>query len=92
MGYYIQGPERGKGKYLEEEYHAVPCNVHEAYLAVGHVSLVPVCVVDNGAFDAAAVAYSSEEFECFSYHGDVRPKQWYIMNRVKAYELSGFKG
>ena len=92
MGYYIQGPERGKGKYLEEEYHAIPCNVHEAYIVLGHVSLVPVCVVDNGAFDAAAVAYSREEFECFSYHGDVRPKQWYIMDRVKAYELSGFKG
>lgn len=92
MGYYIQGPERGKGKYLEDEYHAVPCNVHEAYLAVGHTSLVPVCVVDNGAFDAAAVAYSSEEFNCFADQLDHRPRQWYIMDRVKAYELSGIKG
>lgn len=92
MGYYIQGPERGKGKYLEEEHQAMPCNVHEAYLAVGHVSLVPVCVVSNGGFEAAAVIHSDAEYEWFTDGRDARSKRWYIMNRVKAYELSGFKG
>ena len=35
-----------------------------------------VCVVDNGAFAAAAYAYNEREYQEFN-HYDGRPKQWY---------------
>lgn len=92
MGYYIPGPTVGKGAYLIKEHDALPCSQAMAWMAIEHPTMVPVCVVSNGDFEAAAVVYSDAEYEGFADRQDVRPKQWYVMNRTKAYELSGFKG
>lgn len=37
---------------------------------------LPVCVVDNGPFEAAGVAYSEEELIRFSRLDDPRPRRW----------------
>ncbi len=39
---------------------------------------VYVCLVDNGAFTAAGVAYDKREMEAFNYRSpdDLRPKLW----------------
>lgn len=92
MGYYIQGPQKGKGAYLERVYGAGWCSEETARSALTHPTIVPVCVVDNGPFEAAALAYSEEEFECFANPEDRRRKRWFLMDRAKAYELAGFKG
>lgn len=48
-----------------------------------------VCVVLNGPFDAAAFAYSNEEYEYFlTVPGDTRTKQWLLYEH--AAELSGY--
>ena len=91
MGYYIPGPTVGKGAYLEKEYDARPCSPSLALVALDHPALVPVCVVSNVDFEAAAVVYNDVEFAWFTDPEDARPKQWYVMDRTKAYELSGFK-
>jgi hypothetical protein len=38
--------------------------------------MLPVCVVDNFIFEAAAVAYSKQEFEKFGHPDDKRPRRW----------------
>jgi hypothetical protein len=38
---------------------------------------VAVCLVDNGMFTAAAVAFEPRELEAFTYPDDRRPKKWF---------------
>ena len=52
---------------------------------------VPVCLVDNGVFKAAGVAFSKRELENFTQPGDFRNKQWYMVTREKLYEVSDLK-
>jgi hypothetical protein len=91
MGYYIQGPLSGKGAHLVREYGATACSEKDARAALDSEDMVPVCVVDNGMFDAAALAYDKQEFDVFAGDTSGRPKRWYIMSRARAYELSGYK-
>ena len=42
---------------------------------------LPVCLVDNGAFTAAAIAYDAREIAEFTRDSDHRPKQWYMVNK-----------
>lgn len=39
---------------------------------------LPVCLVDNGPFTAAAVAYCERELEDFNLPTDHRPKRWFM--------------
>lgn len=43
-----------------------------------------ICVVDNGAFEAAGYAFDKREFECFA-EPDPRPKVWLTWDRVKEF-------
>jgi hypothetical protein len=45
---------------------------------------VLVCLVDNGPFQAAGVAYNKREMEAFNLEGDPRSKIWYYVDREKA--------
>lgn len=48
---------------------------------------LPVCLVDNGHFTAAGIAYCKEELECFK-RNDGRLKKWYIVETHKLHEVS----
>ena len=48
---------------------------------------VAVCLVDNGAFTAAAVAYSEREFREFNRPTDIRPKLWFVVDLDKMAEI-----
>jgi hypothetical protein len=47
-----------------------------------------ICVVENGPFDAAAFAYSEDEYEEFKFVEDVRPKRW--LTHPDAKKLAGY--
>ncbi len=91
MGYYIEVPNvKGKAQQV--------IDIHGAELlerAPLSLSDIPpdravICVVDNGPFEAAAFAYNDMELREFA-RPDPRPKQWLLMDRAKACELTGFK-
>lgn len=48
--------------------------------------MLPVCLVDNGVFTAAAVCYSKDELEAFG-HPDRRPRRWYLVPTSKLKEV-----
>ncbi len=77
MGYYIN-PEDGRPKerWLQDEGRRA--SLEECRHCFAATTERPVCLVDNGAFTAAGIAYSPEELEAFAAP-DRRPKRWFLV-------------
>ena len=93
MGYYIETP-RNKFK-AAQICVAVPGAALFHMSDTFKFSDIPegkalICVVDNGPFEAAAFCYSEEEFKVFNSPTDTRPKDWILMDRTIAEELTNF--
>jgi hypothetical protein len=54
---------------------------------VGEAADRLVCVVSNGAFNAAAVAFSQDEYNVFREPMDFRPKTWFSVPKHKLLEV-----
>lgn len=91
MGYYIQGPSKGKAQTIIAEHDAVEITIEEAVEIMDDPDRDQgvICVVDNGPFEAAGYAFDKKEFEVFAQE-DGRPKTWLAMSRGKAEELCGY--
>lgn len=50
--------------------------------------VLPVCLVDNGVFTAAGIAYDDRELQEFANPRDGRDKRWYLVPVSKLYEQS----
>lgn len=87
MGVYVNQIDMTKEEWLEsfgEKLAGPPISISER-----PGSLLPVCLVDNGLFTAAGVAYSEVELEVFAYRpGDTRPKTWFWAPKEKLLEAS----
>ncbi len=97
MGYYIQGPSKGKVEMLMNQYGAHWMPPAEAPLSYEEIpkDKAIVVVIENPLFEAAALCYNSREFEDlinFDVVDDPRPRTILIMDRAKAYELAGYNG
>ena len=93
MGYYIQfDTAQGKADKIVELYGGQKVTLAEAKQNIGNSSIAVIIVVDNGPFEAAAFAFDSDEFNAFTRADDYRPKQFVLMNRNKAKELTNYKG
>ncbi len=95
MGYYIETPQnRGKAEYIIGAHGAREVSIDEAEDAVKNGEGV-VCVVNNGAWEAAGFVYSLHEFQAFDPRfpnsNDSRPRKWLVMDLAKAKELSGYR-
>lgn len=79
MGYYVN-PDDGSSKERWLALRAVgkPTIGAPSWRAARNEGNLPVCLVDNTLFTAAAIAYSEEECEAFSRE-DGRNKIWYLI-------------
>lgn len=80
MGYYVNVPYQTKEEWLED--NAVKVSINPPAVFLDESGGMAVCLVDNGAFTAAGIAYSQEELEAFS-RPDTRPKLWYTVPKQK---------
>lgn len=90
MGYYINPKEGTKEEWLM--HNAIrelsPAEVDLFDFFDGGEEL-PVCLVDNGTFTAAGIAYDLEELAAFRRE-DGRPKRWFLIDRADL--LPWYKG
>ena len=91
MGYYIQTPgiALGKAAYLVEEDGAETIPMPLSFTDIPEDRAL-VCVVSNGAFEAAAYVYNEAEFYDFNLPEDRRPRIWLTMPLERAQELSDY--
>ena len=76
MGLYINPPD-GSSKELWLSLHGTAVF---APRWTGDGKSFPVCLVNNGPFTAAGVAFSKAEMDAFNGPNDIRPKQWFIVS------------
>lgn len=86
MGYYIEtGTFKGKAQWILN-------NCKGSHGVIGRptsvdAGMVPVCVVDNGPFDAAGIAFNPREAEAFDLPSDPRLRQWLIIRIEDAEDM-----
>jgi hypothetical protein len=91
MGHYINPTKETKEEWLKTNGISVPLHhVTEAQFGTwkdpNDNPMLPVCLVDNGAFTAAGVCYCKEELVAFVYP-DTRPRKWYLVRVDKLKEV-----
>jgi hypothetical protein len=87
MGYYIQVPDNlGKAQQIVDLYGAEVLAGPPVTLADLPEGKAAICVVQNGLFDAAGIAYDDKELQEFAYP-DGRPRTWLSMDIAKVIEL-----
>jgi hypothetical protein len=85
MGVYINPKTCSKEQWLASNGEKIVGRVPTLTERPG---FMPVCLVDNGPFTAAAVAYQEGELSAFSDPQDHRPKQWFLVETTKLLEVS----
>lgn len=81
MGYYIEtGSNKNKANWLI-------INAQAEHGRIGTKEMIPVVVVDNGPFEAAAIAYNEGELAVFSRASDTRPKTFLLVPRAEIIRL-----
>ena len=79
MGIYLNPRGTTKERFLHENAIPIPGDVK-----FEDVDGFIICLVNNGLFTAAAVAWSPSELEEFRQPDDMRPKLWYAIEKDKA--------
>lgn len=77
MGFYIN-PKDGSSKEDWLKAHGTALSSFNLDMWDHSGKQLPVCLVDNGFFTAAGIAYCPREAEEFM-RPDGRPKQWYLV-------------
>lgn len=78
MGYYINPKGMSKEQWLEKHGTKV-MDTPSLFKLATSTGRVPVILVDNGFFTAAAVAFSEEEYKVFTDPKDSRPRKVYTV-------------
>lgn len=72
---YINPPDMTKEQFLANHGTKLPSPPTEHEVD----DQLVVCLVDNGPFTAAGIAYSPEELTAFQVPTDHRPKTWFLV-------------
>ena len=88
MGDYINPRDCTKEEWLAK-YGTLITPEAATHHAAG--SNVVVCLVDNGDFSAAGIAYDDRERDAFA-HPDGRAKMWYLVSRELLVQHGFLKG
>jgi len=92
MGIYINPSNTSKEIWLET--HSKPMQGNTLYTVIREYDeirkkkLIPICLVDNGPFTAAAVIQSKEQAVAFASF-DGRQKQWFLVPLTALNDNSG---
>ena len=90
MGYYINtGTNFDKAAEIVRQFGGFRVAKPDSFASIPTDKAL-IVVVDNGAFEAAGFAYNQAEFNAFTEPEDSRPKEYVIMDRHKAEQLTGF--
>jgi hypothetical protein len=89
MGFYIQGPNKGKAQFIVSEYDGKYPSPSQILFNDKPDGTEWVCVVDNGPFEAAAWLFSEHEFQEFALPevGDMRPRQFLLVPKKHIDEI-----
>ena len=79
MGLYINPLNQSKEEFLAA--HGKLVSVGATLAHVSFSNAIPVILVDNYTFTAAAVGYSAREIAAFFHPEDLRPKQCWLLPR-----------
>lgn len=83
MGYYIEtGSNKGKANWLRSNAKAISFNRSQI-----SSDLIPVVVVDNGPFEAAAIAFNSKELDEFLDPDGEREVEKLLVPRMEVIRL-----
>jgi len=85
MGAYVNPENVSKEQWLEENGKEV--SQHWASTHDDFLEQMPVCLINNGLFTAAGIAFSKDELEVF-LSPDGRHKTWYVVDVHKLYDVS----
>ena len=81
MGYYINPPHTSKEQFLEA--HGIEITQDEAEdfdFSTGD-EILPVVLVNNGPYTAAAIVYNQRELDELTRQ-DGRPRKWFLVEKV----------
>jgi hypothetical protein len=88
MGLYINPPQESKETFLDQYGRMITLS---DFLTFDFTSdEVPVCLVDNGPFTAAGIAYDAREVKAWTDPNDYRLKEyWAVPIKCITEELAG---
>ncbi|NLC31413.1 MAG: hypothetical protein GX765_05180 [Candidatus Moranbacteria bacterium] len=82
MGFYVNPPNESKESFLDREGMVAPSNPRITWDSIPK-GYLPVVLVDNGPFTAAAIAYCERELDEFTGMDDYRPRQIFMVKIKK---------
>lgn len=88
MGIYINPSNMSKEQWLAAHFKVKSETAPAAHYNKA-LDTVTVCLVDNGMFTAAAVAFEPRELEAFTHPSDYRPKVWFQVPVADVAEVLG---
>lgn len=88
MGFYVNPGNESKETFLRREGIATPLSPKITWASVPK-GFLPVALVDNGRFTAAAIAYSERELDAFTDLTDTRPRQMFMVRIEKLIPVAG---
>ncbi len=81
MGFYIKPKDMSKEAFLDKHAMRIDRKLFLEFRDFLTHDKLPVCLVQNPQFSAAAIAYSTHEAEAFADPSDYRPKEYFLVSK-----------